>query len=186
MWEHKLELYDELVAKCPRFDGKGKTMPYTSANGHMFSLLNKEGELGIRFSKEVQQKYIQEFGTTIFTFEFRDLPMGLWGEILSGQEKNRQAIALADWISTGNDLFMVMGHELIHACMIGHHGDAIASVKERFGEEGKNAYMELISYQWEFEMLNQLPDVTQYRRDTITKQYKIYSSLWKVLKRDPK
>ncbi|MGD2078813.1 MAG: hypothetical protein PVH18_10540, partial [Chloroflexota bacterium] len=45
---------------------KGKTMPYTSANGHMFSLLNKDGELGFRYSKEVQERYIQEFGTTVF------------------------------------------------------------------------------------------------------------------------
>ncbi len=66
MWEKKLELYDKLVAKCPRFDRKGKTMPYTSANGYMFSFLNKDGELGIRFSKQVQEKYLQEFGTTIF------------------------------------------------------------------------------------------------------------------------
>ena len=64
MWEQKLELYDKLVAKCPRFVRKGKTVPYTSANGHMFSLLNKDGQLGIRFSKQVQQKYIQEFDTT--------------------------------------------------------------------------------------------------------------------------
>ena len=65
MWQEKLARYDELVAKCPRFDRKGKTVPYTSANGHMFSLLNKEGELGFRYSKEVQEKYIQEFGTTV-------------------------------------------------------------------------------------------------------------------------
>lgn len=65
-WEDKLARYDQLVAKCPRFDRKGKTMPYTSANGHMFSLLNKDGQLGIRFSKSVQEKYIQEFDTTIF------------------------------------------------------------------------------------------------------------------------
>ncbi len=38
MWEEKLNIYDELVARCPRFERKGKTMPYTSANGHMFSL----------------------------------------------------------------------------------------------------------------------------------------------------
>ncbi len=66
MWEEKLKKYDELVAKCPRFERKGKTMPYTSANGHMFSLLNKAGEIGIRFSKEVQEKYIEEFDSTIF------------------------------------------------------------------------------------------------------------------------
>ena len=66
MWKEKLAIYDQLVAKCPRFERKGKTMPYTSANGHMFSLLNKDGELGFRYSKQVQEQYIQEFGTTIF------------------------------------------------------------------------------------------------------------------------
>ena len=66
MWEEKLEIYRELVAKCSRFELKGKTMPYTSANGYMFSLLNKAGEVGIRFSKEVQKKYLEEFDTTLF------------------------------------------------------------------------------------------------------------------------
>ena len=41
-------------------------MIYTSANGHMFSLLNKIGQIGIRFSKEVQEKYMQELNTTYF------------------------------------------------------------------------------------------------------------------------
>lgn len=66
MYEDNLKIYDELVAKCPRFERKGKTMPYTSANGYMFSLLNKAGELGIRFSKKIQEKYIEEFDSTIF------------------------------------------------------------------------------------------------------------------------
>ncbi len=44
----------------------GKTMPYTSANGHMFSQLNKDGLIGIRFSKEVQDKYLAEFNTEYF------------------------------------------------------------------------------------------------------------------------
>jgi len=64
MWEKKLALYDELAAKCPRFERKGKTMPYTSANGYMFSLLNKNAEFGIRFSKEVQVKYIREWNSS--------------------------------------------------------------------------------------------------------------------------
>lgn len=66
MWEQKLALYDQLVAKCPRFERKGKTVPYTSANGHMFSILNKGGELGFRYSKPVQENYLQEWETTIF------------------------------------------------------------------------------------------------------------------------
>lgn len=62
-WGEILVLYDQIVDMCPRFKRKGKTMPYTSANGHMFSLLNKAGELGFRFSKPVQEKYIKAFGT---------------------------------------------------------------------------------------------------------------------------
>lgn len=65
-YEDQLKLYDKLVANCPRFDRKGKTMPYTSANGYMFSLLNKDGKIGIRFSKDVQRKYLDKYNTTLF------------------------------------------------------------------------------------------------------------------------
>lgn len=64
--ESKLALYDKLVALCPRIERKGKSNPYTSANGHMFSQLNKDGQLGIRFSKEIQEKYISELDTDFF------------------------------------------------------------------------------------------------------------------------
>lgn len=66
MWENKLEIYDQLIDKCSRFKRKGKTMPYTSANGYMFSLLNKDAEIGIRFSKKVQETYIQKFNFSIY------------------------------------------------------------------------------------------------------------------------
>lgn len=66
MWDDKLKIYENLIDKCPRFESKGKTMHYTSANGYMFSILNKAGEIGIRFSKDVQEKYMKEFNTTIF------------------------------------------------------------------------------------------------------------------------
>lgn len=67
MYQQRLKLYDELIARCPRFERKGKTMPYTSANGHMFSQLNKAGEIGIRFSKEVQEAYFKAWPSTHFT-----------------------------------------------------------------------------------------------------------------------
>lgn len=66
MLEEKLQLYKELIKKCAGFEIKGKTMPYTSANGHMFSQLNKDGELGIRFSKEIQEKYFEKLKTGHF------------------------------------------------------------------------------------------------------------------------
>ncbi len=67
MREEHLKVYDALISKCSRFDRKGKTMPYTSANGHMFSLFNKANQIGIRFSKEVQENYIETFNTSIYT-----------------------------------------------------------------------------------------------------------------------
>lgn len=66
MWEEKLKRYDALIDRCPRFERKGKTVPCTTANGHMFSTLNKAGEIGIRFSKPVQQQYLEAFNTTLF------------------------------------------------------------------------------------------------------------------------
>lgn len=66
MWNEKLKVYNELVAMCPHIERKGKTVPHTSSNGYMFSIFNKAGEIGIRFSKEVQKKYMEEYNTTLF------------------------------------------------------------------------------------------------------------------------
>jgi hypothetical protein len=66
MWEEKLKRYDEVVAMRPELTRLGKSMPYTAANGHMFSLLNKAGELGFRLSKEDGEKFMEEYQTTRF------------------------------------------------------------------------------------------------------------------------
>jgi len=66
MWEERLKIFDAIVAKCPRFERKGKSMIYTSANGHMFGLLNKAGEIGFRYSKEVQEQYIKAFNSDYY------------------------------------------------------------------------------------------------------------------------
>ncbi len=66
MWKDKLELYDKLIDTHPDFERKGKTMPYTSVNGHMFSQLNKAGEIGIRLSKEEGERFMQEHQTSVF------------------------------------------------------------------------------------------------------------------------
>lgn len=59
-WTKKLEFYDKLIALNSKFDRKGKTMPYTSANGHMFTLFNKDGEIGFRFSKESKKAFLEK------------------------------------------------------------------------------------------------------------------------------
>jgi len=65
-YDKMLALYDEVVKLCPRFKRKGKTMPYTSANGYMFTLLNKNAQLGVRFGKDKQKHYIDEWGSDIY------------------------------------------------------------------------------------------------------------------------
>jgi len=62
--DNQLKTYDELISYCPKFERKGKSMFYCSANGHMFSILNKDGEIGIRFSEKVQSDYFKKYRTT--------------------------------------------------------------------------------------------------------------------------
>lgn len=66
MWEEKLAFYDQIVDTIPGIERKGKGMPYTSVNGHMFSLLNKAGEIGIRLSKIDGERFMEEHQTTRF------------------------------------------------------------------------------------------------------------------------
>lgn len=102
MWEQKLALYDSLIGKCQRFERKGKTMPYTSANGHMFSLLNKAGEIGIRFSKEVQQKYMEEYQTTLY----KSYNAVMKGYILVPEEVLKNPDVVSDLLNESYDYVM--------------------------------------------------------------------------------
>jgi hypothetical protein len=60
-----LTLYEKLVATNPDVKRKGATMPYTSLNGHMFSLLTKEGQLALRLPKEVRAPFLKKYKTTL-------------------------------------------------------------------------------------------------------------------------
>ena len=102
MWEERLAKYDELITMCPRFERKGKTVPYTSANGHMFSQLNKDGEVGIRFSKAVQEKYMQELDTTTF----KSYGATMRGDILIPEEMWNDLDNLARYLNEGYDYVM--------------------------------------------------------------------------------
>ncbi len=66
MYSEKLKVYDALISKCSRFERKGKTMPYTSANGYMFSLFTKASEVGIRFSEPRKKELITSLNSTIY------------------------------------------------------------------------------------------------------------------------
>lgn len=67
LWEERLKISDKLIETHPEIERKGKTMPYTSVNGYMFSQLNKAGEIGIRLPKDMYRKFMEEYDTTPFT-----------------------------------------------------------------------------------------------------------------------
>ncbi len=54
--EEQIAKYDAIVAEAKGCERLGKTMPYTSSNGYMYSQVNKAGEIGIRLSKERQKE----------------------------------------------------------------------------------------------------------------------------------
>ena len=60
-----LALYEELVATNPKVERKGATMPYTSLNGHMFSLLTREGWLALRLPSEAREEFLKKYKTKL-------------------------------------------------------------------------------------------------------------------------
>jgi len=64
--QDKIDLFDQLIATNPDIERKGKTSPYTSHNGHMFSHLSKTGTLGLRLSKEEREAFLEKYNTTLY------------------------------------------------------------------------------------------------------------------------
>jgi hypothetical protein len=61
----KLAIYEKIIASNPEVERKGDTIPYTSLNGNMFSLLGKDGALGFRLSKEDREDFIKKYPSAI-------------------------------------------------------------------------------------------------------------------------
>jgi hypothetical protein len=49
---NKVALYDKLIATNPKIERKGAANPYTSLNGHMFTLLHQSAEAQRRENQE--------------------------------------------------------------------------------------------------------------------------------------
>jgi TfoX/Sxy family transcriptional regulator of competence genes len=60
-YAEKLTLYEKLVATNPAVERKGDTMPYTSLNGNMFTLLTKEGTLILRLDPGTQAAFVKKY-----------------------------------------------------------------------------------------------------------------------------
>jgi len=61
------EWYNNLIDQHPKIERKGKTTPYTSINGHMFSFLSKEGVMGLRLSKDDRDSFIEKHDGQLMT-----------------------------------------------------------------------------------------------------------------------
>jgi len=59
-YANKLAIYEKLVASAS-IERKGDTMPYTSLNGNMFSLLAKDGSLGFRLSENHRKEFLDKY-----------------------------------------------------------------------------------------------------------------------------
>lgn len=60
-----LKLYEKLVATNPSVPRKGATMPYTSVNGHMFSLFTREAWLALRLPTEEREAFLKKYKTKL-------------------------------------------------------------------------------------------------------------------------
>jgi TfoX/Sxy family transcriptional regulator of competence genes len=63
----KLTLYDKLIATMPEIERKGAANPYTSLNGHMFSLLlGPKGVMALRLPEDEREKFLKKHNTTLY------------------------------------------------------------------------------------------------------------------------
>jgi len=76
-------LYEQLVATLPDVERKGATMPYTSVNGNMFSVVNKDGTVALRLSDKDREAYVAKYKTKPVVMygalmkEYVDVPLAL-------------------------------------------------------------------------------------------------------------
>lgn len=62
----KVALYDKLIATHPQIERKGAANPYTSLNGHMFTLLGQSGSLALRLPEDEREKFLKKYKTKLF------------------------------------------------------------------------------------------------------------------------
>ena len=61
-----VQLYEALVATHPEIERKGKSSPYTSVNGNMFTVLAADGTLGLRLADADRDAFLATYGTGLY------------------------------------------------------------------------------------------------------------------------
>ena len=104
MYEKNLAIYDQLIALCPGIKRKGKTMPYTSDNGYMFTLLNKDAQIGIRLSKDDGEAFMEKYNTG----RYKSHGAFLKGYVLIPEELHSDLDLLATYVIKGHEFVMTL------------------------------------------------------------------------------
>ena len=63
---HAVQIYEALIATQPDIERKGKSSPYTSVNGNMFTVLAADGTLGMRLAAADRDAFIATYGTGLY------------------------------------------------------------------------------------------------------------------------
>jgi hypothetical protein len=63
--EEKQAIYDKLVQAHPEAERKGDTIPYTSLNGHMYSMITKGDDVALRLPEAERAPFIQKHKTKL-------------------------------------------------------------------------------------------------------------------------
>jgi hypothetical protein len=58
-------LYEKLIATNPQVERKGAAIPYTSLNGHMFSMLTKAGKVALRLPEDARDAFLKKYKTKL-------------------------------------------------------------------------------------------------------------------------
>lgn len=61
-----IEQFDKIIGMVDEIERKGKTAPYTSVNGNMFTMIRKDGVLGMRLSKEDRASFCETYHSIDF------------------------------------------------------------------------------------------------------------------------
>jgi hypothetical protein len=54
-----------IIAQIEGIERKGKIMPYTSLNGHMFSFIDKDSRLSLRLPEDIRNSFIEKYKTNL-------------------------------------------------------------------------------------------------------------------------
>jgi hypothetical protein len=63
--EEKVFLYGKLATTHPNAEVKGNTIPYTSLNGHMYSMLTKGDEVALKLPAVERKKFLEKYKTKL-------------------------------------------------------------------------------------------------------------------------